>query len=71
VKRSTKPPSLADDLRASLEEALRWTRGEDTGAIVRHVIPSKAKARRAAKLLGLIKHEPKAVRRALKKTKAS
>jgi hypothetical protein len=70
-KRKEREPGLAEDLRTSLEELARWARGEKTGAIVHQVIPSEAKARRARKILGLIKHEPKAVRRALKKTKAS
>jgi hypothetical protein len=71
VRRRKRNLSLAGDLRASLEEAARWARGEKTGAIVHRVIPSQAKARRAAKLLGLIKRKPAAGRRALKKTKVS
>jgi len=71
AKQRKREPGLADDLRAGLQELLRWVRGEETGAIVHRVIPSKAKARRAAKLLGLRNYQPNAVRRALKKIKAS
>jgi hypothetical protein len=53
VKSRKKKRRLADDLRESLEEALRWARGEETGAIVHTVVPSAAKARRARQKLGL------------------
>ena len=36
VKRSEKKPSLADDIMASWEEALKYARGEKTNAIVHH-----------------------------------
>jgi putative transcriptional regulator len=107
VKRPTKRSRLADDIMASWEEALRYARGEKTGAIVHRVTPSDTDARLARHKLGLsqrefadvigtgvgtvrkwelgtrrpsgaartlievIKREPKAVRRALKKELAS
>jgi hypothetical protein len=71
VKKLKNKPTLSNDLRASLDELARWARGEETGAIVRLVIPSAAKAQRAREKLRLIKREPNAVRRALKKRKAS
>ena len=70
-KKRTAKPTLADDLRESLEEMRRLARGEETGAVVHRVIPNKAKAQRAAQTLGLIKRGPKAVARALKGQKAS
>jgi putative transcriptional regulator len=105
--KSRKKPSLADDIRESLEELRDYIAGKPTNVIVHTVIPSDTDARLARHKLGLsqrefanvigtgvgtvrkwelgtrrpsgaartlievIKHEPKAVRRALKKTKAS
>jgi putative transcriptional regulator len=57
VTRRKKKPSLADDLRASFEEALRFARGEKTGAIVHKVIPSDTDAREARHKLGLSQSE--------------
>jgi len=48
-----KKPNLTDDIRASWEEALRYARGEKTGAIVHTVIPSDTDARLARHKLGL------------------
>jgi putative transcriptional regulator len=48
---------LADDIRASLQEALRYARGEKTGAIVHRVIPSDTDAREARHKLGLSQSE--------------
>ena len=53
MSRKKKKPSLADDIMASLEEAVRWARGEKTGAIVHTVIPSDTDARLARHRLGL------------------
>lgn len=53
--------TLADDLRAGLEEALKYARGEKTDVIVHTVVPSAAKARKARLTLGL--SEPKKARR--------
>ena len=57
----TKRPSVADDIRASLEEAVRWARGEKTSAIVHTVIPSDTDAREARHKLGLSQREFAAV----------
>jgi putative transcriptional regulator len=99
MKRSKAKPSLADDIMASWQEALKYARGEKADVVVHRVIPSDTDARLARhKLAGLIgtgvgtvrkwelgtrrpsgaartlieviKHEPKAVARALK-SKAS
>lgn len=56
-----KRPSVADDIRASLDEAVRWARGEKTGAIVHTVIPSDTDARLARHKLGLSQREFAAV----------
>jgi putative transcriptional regulator len=48
---------LADDIRASLQEALRYARGEKTGAIVHKVTPSDSDAREARHKLGLSQSE--------------
>jgi putative transcriptional regulator len=48
---------LADDIRASLQEALRYARGEKTGAIVHRVTPSDTDAREARHKLGLSQSE--------------
>ena len=45
--------SLADDIQASLREALKYARGEKADVIVHRVVPSAAKARRARIKLGL------------------
>jgi hypothetical protein len=45
--------SLADDIRASLLDALKYARGEKTDAIVHRVVPRAASARRARMRLGL------------------
>ena len=52
---------LADDIRASLEEAVRWARGEKTGAVVHIVTPSDTDAREARHKLGLSQREFAAV----------
>jgi len=53
VKKTKAKPSLAEDIRASLEEALRYARGEKTGVIVHRVVPRAADARKARRKLGL------------------
>lgn len=57
VRRKREKPTLADDIRASLEEAVRWARGEKTSAIVHIVIPSDTDARLARHKLGLSQRE--------------
>ena len=44
---------LADDIRASLQEALKYGRGEKADVIVHRVVPRAANARRARMKLGL------------------
>ena len=44
IKRTKAQPSLADDIRASLREALKYARGEKAGVIVNRVVPSESKA---------------------------
>ena len=69
-KRKVKP-TLADDIRASFNEARDYFAGKKTDVIVHTVVPSAAKARKARHTLGLPQREPKAVRRALKDQMAS
>ena len=71
VTRRNKKPTLANDLRSSLQEAVRWARGEKVDVVVHTVIPSAAKARKARLTLGVSQREPKAVKRALKDKMAS
>jgi hypothetical protein len=52
VKR-LKRSSLADDIRASLQEALKYVRGEKADVIVHRVVPRASKARQARIKLGL------------------
>ncbi len=61
---------LADDIRVSFEEALRYARGEKVDVIVHRVVPSAAAARAARRKLG-IEPKPRGVRRALRKELAS
>ena len=61
VKRSKRKPSLGDDIMASWEEAIRWARGEKTGAIVHRVTPSDTDAREARHKLGLSQRQFAAV----------
>lgn len=53
VKRTKAKLGLADDIRASLQEALKFARGEKADVIVHRVVPSAADARRARVKLGL------------------
>jgi hypothetical protein len=57
VKKRTRKPTLADDLRASWEEALKYARGEKADVIVHHVTPSDTDARLARHKLGLSRRE--------------
>jgi putative transcriptional regulator len=54
--RKTKP-RLADDIRASLEEALKYARGEKADVVVHRVVPSQTDAREARHNLGLSQSE--------------
>jgi hypothetical protein len=53
TKKNKVKPSLADDLHASLREALKYTRGEKTDVIVHRVVPRASRARAARIKLGL------------------
>jgi hypothetical protein len=53
MKKAKAKPSLADDIRVSLREALKYARGEKADVIVHHVVPSHSAARRARQKLGL------------------
>jgi hypothetical protein len=53
ARKNKATPSLADDIRASLQEALKYARGEKADVIVHSVVPSAADARRARVKLGL------------------
>lgn len=61
VTRKKNKPTLADDIRASLEEAVRWARGEKVDVIVHHIVPSDTDARLARHKLGLSQREFAAV----------
>jgi putative transcriptional regulator len=57
VKERKKRFSLADDIRASWEEALKYARGEKADVVVHTVIPSDTDAREARHKLGLSQSE--------------
>jgi putative transcriptional regulator len=58
VKKNRKAmPSLADDIFASLNEALKYARGEKADVIVHRVVPSHTDARDARHKLGLSQRE--------------
>jgi putative transcriptional regulator len=62
VKRSRKAtPNLADDILLSLNEALKYARGEKADVIVHRVVPSHTDAREARHKLGLSQREFAAV----------
>lgn len=62
AKKMKRPKTnLADDLRASWEEALKYARGEKTGVTVHKVTPSDSDAREARHKLGLSQREFAAV----------
>ncbi len=60
LKRAKAKLSLADDISASLQEALKYARGEKVDVIVHRVVPSEAKARIARRKLGLSRRSGKA-----------
>jgi hypothetical protein len=53
LKRTKAKLSLADDIRASLQEALKYARGEKADVIVHRVVPRATNARWARMKLGL------------------
>ena len=52
AKKNKATPSLADDIRASLQEALKYARGEKTDVIVHRVVREPERARAARIKLG-------------------
>jgi putative transcriptional regulator len=57
VKKGRAKPSLADDIRASWQEALKYARGEKADVIVHRVLSSDTDAREARHKLGLSQRE--------------
>jgi putative transcriptional regulator len=57
VKKGGAKPTLADDIRASWQEALKHARGENADVIVHRVVPSRTDAREARHQLGLSQRE--------------
>lgn len=53
VKKNKGKPSLVDDIRTTLQEALKYARGEKTDVIVHRVVPRATNARKARMKLGL------------------
>jgi hypothetical protein len=53
INKNKAKPSLADDIRASLQEALKYARGEKADVIVHRVQPRKSDAHAARLKLGL------------------
>jgi hypothetical protein len=53
-------PGLADDIRASLQEVLRYASGEKADVIVHRVVPRRSKALKARTKLGLPRHAERA-----------
>ena len=57
VKKDKEKPSLANDIRASWQEALKYARGEKANVIVHRVTPRNSDAREARIKLGLSQRE--------------
>ena len=57
VKKGRVKSSLADDIRASWQEALKYARGEKADVTVHRVVPSDTDAREARHKLGLSQRE--------------
>jgi hypothetical protein len=53
LKRAKAKLSLGDDIRAGLQEVLKYARGEKADVIVHRVVPSETAARKARRKLGL------------------
>ncbi len=53
LKRAKAKLSLADDIRASLQEALKYAHSEKADVIVHRVVPRDTAARKARMKLGL------------------
>jgi len=61
MAKKVKKRRVVDDLFESLDEAVRWARGEKVDVIVHHVVPSDTDARLARHKLGLSQREFAAV----------
>jgi putative transcriptional regulator len=61
IKKTKSAPRLADDIRASWQEALKYVRGEKADVVIHRVIPSDSDAREARHKLGLSQREFAAV----------
>jgi putative transcriptional regulator len=57
VKRIKTNLSLADDIRASWQEALKYVHGEQADVIVHQIVPRESDAREARMKLGLSQSE--------------
>jgi len=57
IRKNQAKPSLADDIRASWQEALKYARGEKADVIVHRVVPRDSDAREARHKLGLSQRE--------------
>jgi len=57
ARKNEATPSLADDIRASLQEALKYARGEKADVIVHRVMVRESDAREARHKLGLSRRE--------------
>ncbi|HEY1978789.1 MAG TPA: helix-turn-helix domain-containing protein [Xanthobacteraceae bacterium] len=57
AKKLKKRSRLADDILLSLNEAVKYARGEKADVIVRRVVPSETDAREARHKLGLSQQE--------------
>jgi putative transcriptional regulator len=57
AKKVKQKSRLADDIHASLQEALKYARGEKADVVVHRVVPSNTDARAARHKLGLSQRE--------------
>lgn len=57
VRPAKAKPALANDIRASWQEALKYVRGEKTDVIVHRIVPRDTDAREARLKLGLSQRE--------------
>jgi putative transcriptional regulator len=57
LRKNTAKSRLADDIRESWQEALKYFRGEKADVIVHRVVPSRTDAREARHKLGLSQRE--------------
>jgi putative transcriptional regulator len=57
IKKTKAKPSLADDIRASWQEALKYAHGQNADVVVHRVTPRDTDAREARMKLGLSQRE--------------